>query len=33
MFDTQELKKDGSIPQLGEKISPYGIWIAEVMLH
>ena len=28
-----KLKKDGSIPQLGESISPYGIWIAEVMLQ
>ena len=28
-----KLKKDGSIPQLGEHISPYGIWIAEVMLQ
>ena len=28
-----KLKKDGSIPNLGEKISPYGIWIAEVMLQ
>tara|TARA_Y100001968_G_scaffold277605_1_gene272519 strand:+ start:494 stop:1642 length:1149 start_codon:yes stop_codon:yes gene_type:complete len=28
-----KLRKDGSIPQLGESISPYGIWIAEVMLQ
>ena len=28
-----KLKKDGSLPQLGESISPYGIWIAEVMLQ
>ena len=28
-----KLKKDGSIPQFGESISPYGIWIAEVMLQ
>ena len=28
-----KLKKDGSIPQLGESLSPYGIWIAEVMLQ
>ena len=28
-----KLKKDGSIPQWGESISPYGIWIAEVMLQ
>ena len=28
-----KLKKDGSMPQLGESISPYGIWIAEVMLQ
>ena len=28
-----KLKKDGSIPQSGEIISPYGIWIAEVMLQ
>jgi len=28
-----KLKKDGSKPQLGESISPYGIWIAEVMLQ
>jgi len=28
-----KLKKDGSIPQSGESISPYGIWIAEVMLQ
>ena len=28
-----KLKKDGSIPQLGECIPPYGIWIAEVMLQ
>ena len=28
-----KLKKDGSIPQVGENISPYGIWIAEVMLQ
>ena len=28
-----KLKKDGSIPQLGESISPYEIWIAEVMLQ
>ena len=28
-----KLKKDGSVPRLGESISPYGIWIAEVMLQ
>ena len=28
-----KLKKDGSIPKSGEIISPYGIWIAEVMLQ
>ncbi len=28
-----KLKIDGSIPKLGEKISPYQIWIAEVMLQ
>ena len=28
-----KLKHDGSIPQSGEPISPYGIWIAEVMLQ
>ena len=28
-----KLKKDGSTPQSGESISPYGIWIAEVMLQ
>jgi A/G-specific adenine glycosylase len=28
-----KLKKDGSIPQSGESISPYDIWIAEVMLQ
>ena len=28
-----KLKKDGSIPKLGESISPYGILIAEVMLQ
>ena len=28
-----KLTKDGSIPQLGESISPYEIWIAEVMLQ
>ena len=28
-----KLKKDGSIPNLGESISPYGVWIAEVMLQ
>ena len=28
-----KLKKDGSIPQIGESISPYEIWIAEVMLQ
>ena len=28
-----KLKNDGSIPKSGEKISPYGIWIAEVMLQ
>ena len=28
-----KLKKDGSVPQLGESISPYEIWIAEVMLQ
>ena len=26
-----KLKKDGSIPKSGESISPYEIWIAEVM--
>ena len=28
-----KLKKDGSIPKSGEMISPYEIWIAEVMLQ
>ena len=28
-----KLKPDGSIPQKGETISPYKIWIAEVMLQ
>ena len=28
-----KLKTDGSIPRLGECISPYEIWIAEVMLQ
>ena len=28
-----KLKTDGSIPKSGEFISPYGIWIAEVMLQ
>ena len=28
-----KLRKDGSIPKAGEFISPYGIWIAEVMLQ
>ena len=28
-----KLTKDGSIPKSGEIISPYGIWIAEVMLQ
>ena len=28
-----KLKKDGSVPLSGESISPYGIWIAEVMLQ
>ena len=28
-----KLKKDGSVPRSGESISPYGIWIAEVMLQ
>ncbi len=28
-----KLKKDGSMPQSGESLSPYGIWIAEVMLQ
>ncbi len=28
-----KLKKDGSIPHFGESISPYEIWIAEVMLQ
>ncbi len=28
-----KLKPDGSIPQSGESISPYEIWIAEVMLQ
>ncbi len=28
-----KLKIDGSIPKSGESISPYGIWIAEVMLQ
>ncbi len=28
-----KLKEDGSRPAIGEIISPYGIWIAEVMLQ
>ena len=28
-----KLKSDGSIPKSGESISPYEIWIAEVMLQ
>tara|TARA_Y100001968_G_scaffold323121_1_gene360284 strand:+ start:91 stop:1239 length:1149 start_codon:yes stop_codon:yes gene_type:complete len=28
-----KLKKNGSIPRNGERISPYAIWIAEVMLQ
>jgi len=28
-----KLKEDGSLPESGEFISPYGIWIAEVMLQ
>ena len=28
-----KLKKDRSIPKSGEILSPYGIWIAEVMLQ
>ena len=28
-----KLKKDGSIPTAGESLSPYKIWIAEVMLQ
>ena len=28
-----KLKDDGSVPRSGETISPYGIWIAEVMLQ
>ena len=28
-----KLKRDGSIPESGEYISPYAIWIAEVMLQ
>jgi len=28
-----KLKRDGSIPKSGESISPYEIWIAEVMLQ
>ena len=28
-----KLKQDGSIPKSGESISPYEIWIAEVMLQ
>ena len=28
-----KLKKDGSIPKSNEILSPYGIWIAEVMLQ
>ena len=28
-----KLNKDGSIPKSGESISPYGIWIAEIMLQ
>ena len=33
ILDTLKLKKDGSTPQFGESLSPYGIWIAEVMLQ
>ena len=32
-FIPWKLKKDGSIPKTGEYISPYQIWIAEVMLQ
>ena len=28
-----KLKSDGSRPETGEVLSPYGIWIAEVMLQ
>ena len=28
-----KLKEDGSRPNIGEPISPYGVWIAEVMLQ
>ncbi len=28
-----KLKQDGSIPKSGEIISPYGVWIAEIMLQ
>ena len=28
-----KLREDGSSPDVGEKLSPYGIWIAEVMLQ
>ena len=28
-----KLKSDGSLPRSGEFISPYGVWIAEVMLQ
>ena len=28
-----KLKEDGSRPETGEMLSPYGIWIAEVMLQ
>ena len=28
-----KLKADGSKPESGEMLSPYGIWIAEVMLQ
>tara|TARA_B100000579_G_C22832838_1_gene856963 strand:- start:2298 stop:2573 length:276 start_codon:yes stop_codon:yes gene_type:complete len=28
-----KLKEDLSLPQPGESISPYGIWIAEIMLQ
>ena len=28
-----KLKTDGSIPKAGESLSPYEIWIAEVMLQ
>ena len=28
-----KLKGDGSIPRTGDMLSPYGIWIAELMLQ